>query len=79
VPQALRPTVTAPAQAVSGSHATAPSVPHGMPLPWRAIWSRFHRAMVGTFYRAASPEIRRLVDSASRITVGAGSCILEKR
>ncbi|NQV10554.1 MAG: acetyl-CoA carboxylase biotin carboxyl carrier protein [Cyanobacteria bacterium] len=77
VPQAPAATLTAPAQVVSGSQPTAPSVPPPAAPALRADLVEITAPMVGTFYRAASPDDPPFVELGSRIAVGQPVCILE--
>lgn len=71
----------APAPVHAPSHA-APAVPAAAPAatPATAALPAGHAVispMVGTFYRAASPEAKSFVDVGSQVNVGDTLCIIE--
>lgn len=67
----------APAPTTTPPPPQAPSVPPPAAPALRADLVEITAPMVGTFYRAASPDDPPFVELGSRITVGQPVCILE--
>jgi acetyl-CoA carboxylase biotin carboxyl carrier protein len=67
VPEAPAPVAAAPAAA------DAPAAPS----PERAKWKEVHSPIVGTFYRAPSPDSAPFASVGDKVTVGQTLCIVE--
>jgi len=68
VPAAAVPATPAPVAAVD-----APAAPS----PERAKWKEVHSPIVGTFYRAPSPESPAFASVGDKVTTGQTLCIIE--
>jgi acetyl-CoA carboxylase biotin carboxyl carrier protein len=69
-PEPPSPGVHAPAESQRAAAARAPGVSEGGLLQIRS-------PMVGTFYRASSPDAKPYIESGSRVGVGQVVCIVE--
>ena len=66
-----------PIPAPAANPAAAPVVPVSVPAPAEAGLCAVHSPIVGTFYRAASPDAPPFVEVGQRVAAGDPLCIVE--
>jgi len=78
-PVAARGPATAPATAPAPTPAAAPAAPTAAPVaaPEETEGHVLKAPMVGTFYRAASPEAKTFVEVGQSVKAGETVCIIE--